>query len=229
MPPDGGDVIVEVLGYDSLERLAAEHPAVQSVERECGTPLPFCWRGRTVILPSFHSLTTWLRTIRSRTRAMASGASRGQSASRGGARARPARRRAAEGLGDGGAGHRCGLVSVLAATLHSVGATYSVDDDTNSAGHSLRRGASPRAIRSALLPDDQIAFDTAYTAALADARVSLDLTALFEMLERWRRMALLQQDPTRFHALARRAAELLTGAPIPDDEPLAVTRVKAGI
>jgi hypothetical protein len=120
-------------------------------------------------------------------------------------------------------------VSVLAATLQGVGATYSVDDDTNSAGPSLRRGASPGAIRSALLPDDQIAFDTAYSTALADARASLDLTALFEMLERWRRVALLQQDPARFHALARHAAELLTGQPIPDDEPLAVTRAKAGI
>ncbi|MGH3569706.1 MAG: DUF6247 family protein [Pseudonocardia sp.] len=110
-----------------------------------------------------------------------------------------------------------------------MGATYSVDDDTNAAGASLRRGASPRAIRSALLPDDQITFDTAYSAALVAARASLDLTALFEMLERWRRVALLQQDPTRFHALARRAAELLTGQPSPDDEPLAVTRAKAGI
>lgn len=124
---------------------------------------------------------------------------------------------------------RYGPVSVLAATLRSVSATYSVDDDTNSTGHSLRRGASPQAIRSALLPDDQIAFDTAYSTALADAHASLDLTALFEMLERWRRVALLQQDPTRFHALARRAAELLTGQPIPDEEPLAVTRAKAGI
>jgi hypothetical protein len=79
------------------------------------------------------------------------------------------------------------------------------------------------------LPDDQIVFDAAYSAALADARASLDLTALFEMLERWRRVALLQQDPARFHALARRAAELLTGQPIPADEPLAVTRAKAGI
>lgn len=108
-------------------------------------------------------------------------------------------------------------------------ATYSVDDDSGAAGQSLRRGASPRAIRSALLPEDQTAFDTAYAAALAQARVSLDLTALFEMLERWRRVALLQQDPARFQAVARRAAELLTGAPCPDDEPLAVTRAKAGI
>ncbi len=120
-------------------------------------------------------------------------------------------------------------MSVLAATLQGVGATYSEDDGASTAGHSLRRGASPRAIRSALLPDDQIAFDTAYSAALASARTSLDLTALFEMLERWRRVALLQQDPSRFRALARRAAELMTGQPIPDDEPLAVTRAKAGI
>ncbi|MPZ67423.1 MAG: hypothetical protein GEU83_18630 [Pseudonocardiaceae bacterium] len=110
-----------------------------------------------------------------------------------------------------------------------MGATYSVDDDSGAGGQSLRRGASPHAIRSALLPEDQASFDTVYAAALADARVSLDLTALFEMLERWRRVALLQQDPARFHAVARRAAELLTGQPCPDDEPLAVTRAKAGI
>lgn len=122
-----------------------------------------------------------------------------------------------------------GTGSEPAATIHGVGATYSVDDDTGLDVHSLRRGASPRAIRSALLPEDQVAFDTAYSAALADARSSLDLTALFEMLERWRRVALLQQDPSRFHALARRAAELLTGQPSPGDEPLAVTRAKAGI
>lgn len=67
------------------------------------------------------------------------------------------------------------------------------------------------------------------TYSVADARVSLDLIALFEMLERWRRVALLQQDPARFHAVARRAAELLTGQPCPDDEPLVVTRAKAGI
>lgn len=120
-------------------------------------------------------------------------------------------------------------MSVSAAALLGVGATYSVDGDTGTGGHSLRRGASPGAIRVALLPEDQITFDTDYAAALADARVNLDLTALFDMLERWRRVALLQQDPARFHAVARRAAELLTGQPIPDDEPLAVARAKAGI
>ncbi|MBC8093112.1 MAG: hypothetical protein H7Y15_14475 [Pseudonocardia sp.] len=110
-----------------------------------------------------------------------------------------------------------------------MGATYSVDDDSGAGGQSLRRGASPSAIRLALLPEDQVAFDVAYAVALVDARSTLDLTALFEMLERWRRVALLQQDPARFHALARRAAELLTGQPVPDDEPLAATRARAGI
>ncbi len=110
-----------------------------------------------------------------------------------------------------------------------MGATYSVDDDPDPGGYSLCRGASPHAIRSALLAEDQAGFDTAYDGALAVARASLDLTALFEMLERWRRVALLQQDPARFHAVARRAAELLTGEPCVEDEPLAVTRSKAGM
>lgn len=109
-----------------------------------------------------------------------------------------------------------------------MGATYSVNEPT-AGGHPLRRGVSPQAIRSTLLAEDQAAFDTAYDTALADARSSLDLTGLFDMLERWRRLALLQQDPTRFQGVARRAAELLTGEPSPDDEPLAVTRAKAGM
>ncbi|RZT85930.1 hypothetical protein EV383_2817 [Pseudonocardia sediminis] len=107
-----------------------------------------------------------------------------------------------------------------------MGATYSVGDSSTGGG-SLRRGASPQAIRSALLAEDRRRFDLAYESALTEAKVSLDLTALFEMLETWRGLALLQQDPSRFHAVARRAAELLTGEPSPDDEPLSVTRAKA--
>lgn len=122
----------------------------------------------------------------------------------------------------------CRPVSVSAAILAGVSATYSLDEGSGDE-QSLRKGASPRAIRSALLPGDQAAFDAAYADALAEARTSLDLTDLFAMLERWRPLALLQQDPARFRAVARRAAELLTGRPCPDDEPLAVTRAKAGI
>lgn len=108
-------------------------------------------------------------------------------------------------------------------------ATYSVDESSPAGRHTLAMGASPEAIRSALLVEDQAAFDVAYDKALADARESLDLTPLFRMLERWRGIAVLQRDPAVFHRLARRAAEKLTGQPSPEDEPLAVTRAKASM
>lgn len=110
----------------------------------------------------------------------------------------------------------------------NVTATYAYDERPGS-GHPLRPGASPHDIRAALLPDDRVQFDEAYERALADARVSLDLTELFRTLERWRRTALVQSDPREFRRVVRRAAELLTGEPIPADEPLAVTRAKAGM
>jgi hypothetical protein len=96
-------------------------------------------------------------------------------------------------------------------------------------GHPLRPGASPGVIRAALLVEDQGGFDADYERALAVARQRLDLTELFRTLEHWRRVALLQSDPQNFHRVVRRAAELLTGEPVPEDEPLAVTRNKAGI
>lgn len=106
-------------------------------------------------------------------------------------------------------------------------ATYSVDEPTPRGRHPLAKGASPEAIRSALLPEDQAAFDVAYDEALGHARESFDLTGLFRTLERWRGLAALQNDPEVFRRVARRAAEKLTGEPSPEDEPLAVTRAKA--
>jgi hypothetical protein len=97
-------------------------------------------------------------------------------------------------------------------------------------GHPLRPGASPCAIRTALLTDgDRAEFDADYEQALTDARQSLDLTELFETLEQWRRIAVLHSDPENFRRVARRTAELLTGQTVPDDEPLIVTRAKAGL
>lgn len=107
----------------------------------------------------------------------------------------------------------------------SVTAMYSVD--AGEGRHPLAPGASPEAIRSALLPEDQAEFDVAYSAALAEARDGRDLTGLFRMLERWRGLAALQSDPDVFRRVARRAAEKLTGQPSPEDEPLTVTRAKA--
>lgn len=107
-------------------------------------------------------------------------------------------------------------------------ATYAYDEQPSSP-HPLRPGASPHDIRAALLPVDQVKFDVAYERALAPARASLDLTELFRTLEHWRRMAVMQRDPQEFRCVVRRVAELLAGEPVPVDEPLAVTRVKAGM
>lgn len=97
-------------------------------------------------------------------------------------------------------------------------------------GHPLGQGASPAAIRAALLTDhDRAEFDADYEHALTEARQSLDLAELFATLEQWRRIAVLQSSPDNFRRVARRTAELLTGQPVPDDEPLSVTRRKAGL
>jgi hypothetical protein len=109
-----------------------------------------------------------------------------------------------------------------------VTATYAYDEQPTS-GHPLRPGASPRAIRAALLPVDSTTFDAAYEAALAESRESLDLTGLFKMLEHWRRVAVLQSDPEGYQRVVRRAAGALTGEGIAADEPLEVTRAKAGM
>ena len=102
-------------------------------------------------------------------------------------------------------------------------------DEQPRSGDPLRPGAAPAAIRDALLDADRTAFDAAYQRSLAAARDSLDLTDLFRCLEHWRRMALLQRNQDRFASMARRAAELLTGEPAADDEPLSHTRRRAGL
>lgn len=102
-------------------------------------------------------------------------------------------------------------------------------EDPTPRRHPLAPGASPAAIRAALLPEDRGAFDGAYAAALDEARTTLDLTVLLDVVESWRRVAALQADRDRFEDVARRAAELRTGEPVPADEPLSTTRAKAGL
>lgn len=92
----------------------------------------------------------------------------------------------------------------------------------------LAPGASPRAIAASLLDRDRAEFLAEYDRLVERARVDLDLTEVLEMLEHWRGIAALQADPQRFARNVRRAAELITGEPVPDDEPLEVTRAKAG-
>ncbi len=107
-------------------------------------------------------------------------------------------------------------------------ALWSFDEQPRT-GDPLRPGAAPGAIRDALLDDDRARFDAAYQQSLSAARDTLDLTELFRCLEHWRRVALLQRDPDRFASIARRAAERLTGEPVPADEPLTETRRRAGL
>ena len=60
----------------------------------------------------------------------------------------------------------------------------------------------PAAIRAGLLPEDRERFDAALETALGEVRASLDPTDLFSMLERWRRLAVVQSDPAGFARLA---------------------------
>jgi len=97
------------------------------------------------------------------------------------------------------------------------------------APHPLVRGASPAVIRQWLLPRDAERFVAEYEAALDDARSSLELGGVHDVVERWRRIAVLQTDPEGFRRTVRRAAELATGELSPEDEPLDVTCAKAGM
>ena len=84
-------------------------------------------------------------------------------------------------------------------------------------------------VREWLLPEDRDRFVGEYEAALDEARRSLELEPVHDVIERWRRIAVLQTDPTAFRRSVRRAAELMTGEPTPDEEPFEVTRSKAGM
>ena len=94
---------------------------------------------------------------------------------------------------------------------------------------SLALGASPAAIHSGLFPEDREAFLAAYDAALEKARSTLHLAPVNDVLEEWRRRAVLQSDPDAFRRAVRRAAELITGEPVPNDEPFEITRAHAGM
>ena len=101
-------------------------------------------------------------------------------------------------------------------------------DERPRTGDPLRPGATPAAIRAALLPDDAAAFDVAYRAWLAQARESLEL-AECSGLGTMMTLGLLQRDPARFGSVVRRAAERVSGEPVPEDEPLDRTHRRVGL
>ncbi|GAA4929866.1 hypothetical protein EV188_101353 [Actinomycetospora succinea] len=94
--------------------------------------------------------------------------------------------------------------------------------------HPLAPGAQPAAIADALWSEDRRRFLESYDRELARARSTLDLTSLFTMLEQWRGLAAMQSRPEQYRRNLRKAAELITGEPSPEDEPIQVTRAKAG-
>ncbi|MEJ2890571.1 DUF6247 family protein [Actinomycetospora aeridis] len=96
------------------------------------------------------------------------------------------------------------------------------------APHPLFAGASPAVVKQWLLPHDADRFVGEYQAALDDARTSLELSGVLEVVERWRSIAILQSDPAAYRRTVRYAAGLASGEPSPDDEPLDVTTVRAG-
>ncbi|WP_026204306.1 DUF6247 family protein [Actinomycetospora chiangmaiensis] len=93
----------------------------------------------------------------------------------------------------------------------------------------LPRGASPAQVRDRLPEPERSRFLAEYEAALDEARRTLDLAPVHASVEHYRAIAILWMDPDRFRAAVRRWAEIVTEAPIPDDEPFEVTRRKAGI
>jgi Family of unknown function (DUF6247) len=85
----------------------------------------------------------------------------------------------------------------------------------------LPEGAGPPAIRAALLAEERADFDQAYRRALAEAAETLELAGVLDTLEHWRRRAIMSADPQAYRRMLRRAAHLLSGEDVPEDEPLA--------
>lgn len=97
-----------------------------------------------------------------------------------------------------------------------------VERKAHGSGHPLAPGAGADAVRAHLLVEDRPRFD----AAVGRAE---DESARRVTLEEWRCIAIVQHDRNTFVRTARRLAEQNSGEPSPPDEPLAVTRAKAGL
>jgi hypothetical protein len=95
--------------------------------------------------------------------------------------------------------------------------------------HPLLAGVSPKIIASHLFPEDRDRFRIEYEAALDEARRTYELAPVQDVVEHWRRLAVLQLDPAAFKRSVRSIAEAVTGEPTPDGEPFEITRQKTGI
>ncbi|MDL5159208.1 DUF6247 family protein [Actinomycetospora termitidis] len=93
----------------------------------------------------------------------------------------------------------------------------------------LQRGASPAQVRDRLPEPERSRFVAEYESALEDARTSLDLTALLDLIEHYRVVVMVWRDPVGFRSGVRQWAEIVTGEATPEDEPFELTRHRAGV
>jgi Family of unknown function (DUF6247) len=90
---------------------------------------------------------------------------------------------------------------------------------------------APRSIRGLLLPEEAGDFDRDFRAAMARATETLDLTAVLQLLERWRRVAESSRDVQAHRRMLDRAARLSHGdtAGEVSTEAWSVTRNRLGL
>ena len=77
--------------------------------------------------------------------------------------------------------------------------------------------ASPAQVRAALVPEDVIRFDQQWRDTMATATESLDLTAVYEWLDSWRRVAWLTsaRGHEGYRRILARAEETLRTREVP--------------
>lgn len=72
--------------------------------------------------------------------------------------------------------------------------------------------ASPHEIRQALLPEEAGQFDSEWRTAMSRSAESLDLTDVYDVLQRWRDIATMTQaDPGAHRRMLRRVDRILAG------------------
>lgn len=94
------------------------------------------------------------------------------------------------------------------------------------------RDASPRDVRAALIPEEVDDFDRQWRAALAEAAETLDLTRVFEVLDSWRRRAIITQayGPDSYRKMLARAEHTLrTGESPPGTVPWSQLKTELGL
>ena len=91
--------------------------------------------------------------------------------------------------------------------------------------------ASAAQVLAALIPEEAREFDEQWPAAMTEATETLDLNPVLALLESWRRVAWITAESGRdaHRRMYRRAAQLLSGDPVPTDEPLLRTKARLGL